>query len=193
MLSALNNLIVSCSKSWLKVLLLFVVQTATLFALQGITDRFPSLTNGDVPFDMQNDLTPAQLFEQLAGWTDAAFSSYYAFQAIDFLFPLAAGLFLASLCAFGLRHAIPSWYSVAVAKNLFVLMLLATLFDYLENVHMLWAVTAWPEQVDIAAQLAVASKKAKLASLYLSFGATGVFLLLALIRWIGLKTGMIKT
>ena len=64
--------------------------------------------------------------------------------------------------------------------------------DSLENVHMIWAVSAWPEQVDIAAQLAVASKKGKLALLALTFGATGLFLLLAAVRWVGLKTGFIK-
>ena len=192
MLARLNGFIVDCSKSWWKVLLLFVGQSATMQGLNVITGRFPDITAGDVPFDMQNTLTPDQIFEQLAGWTDAAFSSYYLFQAIDFLFPLLAGLFLASVCAFALRHAAPGWYEVAVARHLFVLLLLATAFDYLENIHMLWAVIAWPEQVQVAAQLAVLSKMGKLASMGLGFAATGLFLLVALGRWIGLKTGLIK-
>jgi hypothetical protein len=193
MLAKLNGFIVSCSRSWWKVLLLFVGQSAAMQGLNAITTGFPAITAGDVPFDMQNSLTPAQIFEQLAGWSDAAFSSYYTFQAIDFLFPVLAGLFLASVCAFALRHAIPNWYDVAVAKNLFVLLLLATLFDYFENIFMLWTVSAWPEQVAFAAQLAVGAKMGKLTFMGIGFALTGIFLIVALFRWIGRKTGLIKT
>ena len=193
MLKAVNDFIVSCSMSWWKVLLLFAGQMATMQGLNAITGRFPGITAGDIPFDMQNDLQPGQIFEQLAGYTQQAFSDYYLFQAIDFAFPLLAGLFLASVFAFGLRHALPTAYEFATARNLLVLMLLPVLFDYLENIHMLWAVSAWPAQVDIAAQLAVAAKKAKLATLYTAFALTGLALLGALLRWLGRKTGLMSS
>lgn len=184
MLTRLNQFIISCSETWWKVLLLGVGQFASMRGLNAITTRFPDITAGDIPFDMQNTLTPQQVFSQLEGYTDEAFTAYYQFQAIDFVFPLLAGLFLAAVCAFGLRHAAPSWYAVAVAKNLFVLILLATLFDYLENVHLLWAVSAWPEQVQLAAQLGVWAKMAKLSCMAVGFGLTGIFLLVAAGRWL---------
>jgi len=193
MLIAINRFIVDCSQSWWKVLLLFVGQTATLLGLMAIEGRFPGITNGDVPFDMQNSLRPEQVFEQLAGYTEQAFSDYYLFQLVDFAFPLLAGLFLATVCAFALRHAIPGWYQVAVAKNLFVLLLLATLFDYLENLNFLWVIASWPEKAELAAQLGVLAKQGKLACMMTSFGLTGLFLVIALLRWVGRKSGLINT
>jgi hypothetical protein len=192
MLGTLNRFIVNCSQSWWKILLLFAGQSATLLSLSAISESFPEVTAGDVPFDMQNDLTPEQIFEQLAGYSEQAFSQYYLFQAIDFVFPLFAGLFLASLCAFALRHASSNWYDKAVAKNLFCLLLLATVFDYLENINLLMVVSTWPEQSDIGAMLAVGAKQLKLASMTLGFAVTGVFLLMAAGRWLGLKAGLLK-
>lgn len=183
MLARVNRFIISCSESWWKVLLLFVAQMSTFQLMNRITARFPDVTADDIPFDMQNDLTAPAIFEQLAGYSDEAFRLYYQFQALDYLFPVFAGLFLASLFAFGLRHAAPGWYAIASARNLLVLMLAPTLFDYLENIHLLWVVMAWPDISDTVAQLAVAAKRAKLACLYLAFAATGAALLAALLQW----------
>lgn len=193
MLSTLNRFIVSCSESWWKVLLLFAGQMVTIRILTNIEKGFPAITNGDVPFDMQNTLQASQVFEQLAGYTQQAFADYYLFQAVDFAFPLFAGLFLAAVCTFALRHAAPRWYSYAVKKNLLVLLLLATLFDYLENLNFLWVVSTWPEPAVLAAQLGVLAKKLKLACMSIGFALTALFLLGAAGRWIGLKTGLISS
>ena len=192
MLATINRFIIDCSQSWWKILLLFLGQSATMQVLNVITGRFPGITNGNVPFDMQHTLKPAQVFEQLAGYSEQAFSDYYVFQAVDFAFPLLAGLFLASVCAFALRNAIPGWYRVAETKHLFTLLLLATLFDYLENINFLWVVTVWPEQAQLAAQLGVLAKQGKLACMVASFALTGLFLLIAALRWAGRKTGLAK-
>jgi len=192
MLAAVNRFIVDCSHTWWKVLLLFLGQTATMRVLSTITERFPAMTAGDVPFDMQNSLTTDQIFTQLAGYSEQAFSHYYVFQAVDFAFPLLAGLFLASLCAFGLRHASPAWYQAVNSRNLFTLILLATLFDYLENINLLWVVSSWPEPASFAAQLGVLAKKAKLTFLVLSFAVTGLCPLGAAGRWAGVKTGLLS-
>lgn len=189
----INRFIVDCSQSWWKVLLLFAGQTATMQVLTAITERFPEHANGAIPFDMQHTLTAGQVFEQLAGYTEHAFSDYLLFQAVDFVFPLLAGLFLASMCAFGLRHAAPRWYEYANSRNLFTLLLLATLFDYLENLNFLWVTGAWPEQATLAAQLGVLAKKCKLLFMGLAFALTGLSLLGAAARWAGRKSGLIKT
>lgn len=192
MLTSINRFIVACSQSWWKVLLLFLGQSASFQIMAGVTERFPELTAGAVPFDMQNSLTVKQIFAQLAGYSPAAFTEYYLFQAVDFVFPLVAGLFLAAVFAFGMRHAWPAGYDYLNSRNLFTLILLATAFDYLENVNLLWVVSAWPEQATVAAQLGVIAKQAKLACLYLAFAVTGLSLLGAALRWVGRKTGLLR-
>jgi len=192
MLSKLNRFIVNCSESWWKILLLFAGQFATLQGLSRITASFPAVSSGNIPFDMQNNLEPTQVFEQLDGYTEQAFADYYLFQAIDFAFPLFAGLFLATVCAFALRHAAPRWYVVAVDRKLILLLLLATVFDYLENLNFLWVVTTWPEPAELAAQLGVLAKKAKLTCMYTGFGVVALLLVGAAGRWVGIKTGLIS-
>ncbi len=196
MLAPITRFIDSCSRSWWKVLLLFIGQSAAMQVLNAITTGFPAISGGNVPFDMQNDpqnfLTPADVFAQLAAWDDQAFSDYYTFQAVDFAFPLLAGLFLASVFAFALRNAVPGWYASAVRNNLLSLLLLATVFDYLENINFLWVVTAWPEQAQLVAQLGILAKMGKLTCMGIGFALTAIFLLLALGRWLGRKAGLIK-
>jgi hypothetical protein len=193
MLQRLNAFILWCSQTWWAVALLFAGQFGSMRILNAITQKFPSQTAGDIPFDMQNSLTTEQVFTQLSGYSEAAFASYYRFQAVDFAFPLFGGLFLAAVCAFAVRHAAPRWYAWAAARNLFVLILLATAFDYLENVGMLWTVSAWPAQVQAAAQLGVTAKVAKLTCLFSSVGVTAAFLLVAGGRWVSRATGLVKT
>jgi hypothetical protein len=184
MLGRLNRFIIGCSESWWKFLLLFVGFNATMFGLQQITARFPDVTAGDIPFDMQNELTPAQIFAQLDGYTDQAFELYSVFQAIDYVFPVVAGLFLAAVCAFALRHAAPALYQTAADKNLFLLLLVPTAFDFMENFSLLRVVAAWPEQAELAATMAVAAKFGKLSSMNVAFVLTGTLLLWAATTWL---------
>jgi hypothetical protein len=53
-------------------------------------------------------------------------------------------------------------------------------------------VSTWPVQADIGAMLAVGAKQLKLISMAIGFAATGVFLLMAAGRWLGLKAGLLK-
>jgi hypothetical protein len=184
MLNKVNQFIITCSQSWWKFLLIFLGQTGTMQVLTRITGEFPSVTAGDEPFDMQNSLKPEQIFTQLEGYTERAFDLYMIFQATDYFFPLFAGLLLATICAFSLRHLSPRFYATATARNLFVLLLIPTAFDWLENINLLWAVTAWPEPAVMAANLAVAAKMGKLATMGIAFLITGVLLLGAAGNWV---------
>jgi hypothetical protein len=184
MLGKLNQFIIACSQSWWKFLLIFLGQTGTMQVLTHITNDFPAVTAGDVPFDMQNTLKPDQIFTQLDGYTDSAFDLYMVFQVTDYFFPLFAGLLLATICAFSLRHWSPDLYATAVARNLFVLLLIPTVFDWLENINLLWAVLAWPEPAQLAANLAVAAKMGKLTTMGVAFLVTGVLLLGAAGSWL---------
>jgi len=174
---AINRFIVRCSESWWKIVLIFIGQSATFQVLNRITGNFPALTAGDIPFDMQNSLTTAQIFSQLSGYSDEAFRQYWIFQAVDYLFPLFAGLLLAVICAAALRTASPRLYQIACERHLFLLLLIPTVFDWSENLGLLWTVAAWPEQADFAASLAVAAKMGKLTTMLISFAATAILLL----------------
>ena len=184
MLKTINQFIVDCSMSWWKFLLIFLGFNATMFGLQRITAEFPAITAGDTPFDMQNDLRPDQIFAQLEGYTERAFELYTQFQIIDYLFPVVAGMLLATVSAFALRHASPEWYDTALRKNLFVVILIPTVFDFLENLGLLRAVTAWPERAETAAQFAVLAKMGKLTTMNISFAITGALLLWAAVSWL---------
>lgn len=183
MLKTVNQFIVDCSHSWWKFLLLLAGQSITMWKLQDITARFPAVTNGDVPFDMQNNLSAEQIFTQLAGYGDEAFNLYTTFQLVDYVFPVVAGLLLATICAFSLRTASPRLYQAASDRKLFVLLLLPPGFDYLENFSLLWVISAWPEQSQLAAQLAVLAKMGKLSTLSIAFLTTAILLLWYVFAW----------
>jgi hypothetical protein len=183
-LSKINGFIITCSQSWWKFLLLFVATIATMGYLQAVTAKFPAITAGDIPFDMQNNLTAEQIFTQLEGYSDAAFSLYATFQAVDYFFPIFAGLFLASICAFSLKIASPRYYEIAKSKNLFLLLLIPPVFDWLENINLLWVISRWPEQSQTAATLAVIAKQAKLATLYVDWAVSSLLLTWALVAWL---------
>ena len=188
MLSRINGFIIACSLSWWKFLLLFVATIATMGYLQAVTAKFPAITAGDIPFDMQNNLTVEQIFTQLEGYSEAAFSLYATFQAVDYFFPIFASLFLASICAFSLRTASPDFYAIALRKNLFLLLLIPAAFDWLENINLLWVISRWPEQSQTAAALAVIAKQGKLATLYIDWAASSLLLTWALVAWLISRT-----
>ena len=183
MLGKLNGFIISCSQSWWKFLLIFLGQTGSLQLLARITRQFPAVAAGAEPSDMQNELTDGQIFTQLEGYTAEAFDLYAQFQLIDYFFPLFAGLLLATVCAFSLRIAAPRLYATAEQNNLFLLLLVPTLFDWLENISLLRVVTAWPEQAQLAANFAVWAKMGKLSTMSVAFAVTGALLLAAATSW----------
>ena len=184
MLSPFNNFIIDCSKSWWKFALLVAGQAATMGIMMGwINAEFPSVSGGNLPFDMQNELTVPQIFTQLENYSERAFDLYTVFQIADYFFPVFAGLVLATICAFGLRHTSGKYYQLADQKNLFLLILLPAAFDWAENLSLLCVITAWPTQVDLTAQLAVLSKQGKLAFMNVSFAMTGVLLVTGVFGW----------
>lgn len=192
-MNALNSVIIRISKSgWLYVFV-FAGFFGTLQALLRIGQRFPELAADAVPFDLQNRLTVEQIFTQLAGYTEEAFQLYYVFTAIDFFFPLFAGLFLGATVAFLLRHSLPRWYAIAEQKNLFVLFLLATLFDWLENITLLSVMAGYPNELSTIATLAVAAKIGKLTFVLLFQGLTVLLLIFCAGLWLARKAGLVKS
>jgi hypothetical protein len=165
----LNRLIVRTSSSaWL-----FVGTLAVTFAtLRSLTHigrvLFPPEAGGSEPFDLQNFLTSEQVLAQLPTYTDRAHQLYYAFTAIDYVFPFAAGLFMAATAAFCLRHSFPAFYATLNARNLLPLIMLGTLFDWCENVAAITAIAASPGTTATMAIAVVTAKKLKLGFLVVS-------------------------
>jgi hypothetical protein len=187
-LTKLNNFIINCSASWWKFLLLVAGQVGTMGIMMGWINReFPAASGGNLPFDMQNDLTVEQIFSQLESYTDKAFDLYAAFQLVDYFFPLFAGLVLATICAFGLRHTSDKFYQIAKHRNLFLLVLIPTLFDWTENLNLLCVIISWPTQIELTAQLAVLAKQGKLAFMNVSFALTGILLITGIFGWVKSK------
>jgi hypothetical protein len=184
MLNQLHELIIECSGKWWKFLLAVIVQVGALLMLQRISSDFPEVSGGSPPFDMQNTLQPDQIFEQLTTYTQQAFDLYTVFQVIDFIFPLAASLVIASACAFLLRNISAKIYQKIYSRKLFLLLLVPAGFDYLENIFLFWTVRSWPEQADLAATLAVAAKLGKLGTMTAAFALTGILVVMASLAWV---------
>lgn len=192
MLSRLNNLIIDCSLSGWKTALTVVGFGLTMWQLQTVTATFPALTDGHTPFDMQNDLTSAQVYTQLSTYTEEAFGLYTWFQAVDFVFPMVAALMMAVITAFSVRVVMPDTYPKVVGNKLLLLFFVPALFDWLENIGFLWVISLWPEQSAAAANLAIMAKQAKLGTLfYAAQPIFGLLLVLALLKlaWLRIRPG----
>jgi hypothetical protein len=183
MLGRINDFIVDCSYSLSKTLTLVITFGLTLWQLQDVTAKFPAVSGGNVPFDMQNLLRPAQIYEQLPLYTDQAFNLYTWFQIVDYFFPLLGGLMMGALCAFAIRVLSERFWSLAKEKNLFLLFLVPTVFDWLENIGLLWVLAAWPEQSSAAANFAVAAKMCKLGTLFVTQPLALILLIAGLGKW----------
>ena len=184
MIRALNQLIIRISTSWWWFLITMALAFGSLAALMRIGEGFPAVAGGAQPFDLQNDLTAAEVLAQLPGYSEAARQQYLLFTAIDYVFPLAAGLFLAAIGAFCLRQAFPGVYASLTQRQLLPLLLLSSLFDWCENVAAITAIVAYPETTAAMATAIVVAKKLKLAFLVITQGVTLLLMLAAAGTWI---------
>lgn len=188
-LRRLNDLIVRISASgWLFVATL-AVMVGTLQALLYIGEIFPARSGGVLPFDLQHELRREAVVPQLAGYTAATRQLYFVFTAIDFVFPLAAGLVLAATAAFCLRRVFPLGYAALVGRSLLPLFLAGTVFDWGENVAALVAILSYPETPAGIPTALVLAKRLKLVS----SGAAQMLMFLLLVsvgvQWLRRRVG----
>ena len=171
MLGRLQELILRISRTWWLYLIVLALFIGSLRAITRIGDLFPTYAGGAAPFDLQNDLRIDQVYAQLAGYTPQARELYYAFTLIDYAFPFFAGLFITATVAFALRNSLPRLYEALVTRKLLLLLMVATAFDWLENVTALSTIVLYPTEVSWLPTLLVVAKKGKLATLVVSNGA----------------------
>jgi hypothetical protein len=184
MLRALNQLIIRVSgNGWL-----FIVTTAVAFTslsiLIRIGESFPAVAGGAQPFDLQNSLTAGQVLSQLALYTDEAEQQYLVFTAIDYVFPFAAGLFLAAIAAFCLRRSFPGAYAAMESRSLYPLLMAGSLFDWCENIAALTAILSWPDTPDGVASAIVIAKRFKLTLVIGTQILVGLLLLATAAKWL---------
>lgn len=190
-MKSLNDLVIRVSESaWLFIFSAVFAFGSLGFVFFNINDVFEVMVAAQL-FDFQNDLTVEKIFEQLPNYSYAARKLYYAFVFIDYFFPFFAGLCMAAAAAFALRHLSTTWYDWVNVRNLFVIMFIGTVCDWLENTFALVLIAAYPDELRIAANLLVLAKAGKLASIAIFQSATAVLLVFAAGKWIGVKTGLI--
>jgi len=184
MLGRLQDFVLRISRTWWLYLAVFVLFGGSLQALTRIGDRFPAFAGGAAPFDLQNGLRAEEVYPQLAGYTEQARELYYAFTLIDYAFPFFGGLFITATVAFALRNSLPRVYDALVARQLLLLLMIPTAFDWLENVAAVSAIVQYPAEVSWLPGALVFAKKCKLATLLASNGAMLLALLVAAGTWL---------
>ncbi|MBL8045811.1 MAG: hypothetical protein JNL09_04675 [Anaerolineales bacterium] len=167
-----------------KLFLAFVMGFALcLWLLRVIGAQFASVTQGHLPFDLQNELSRAAVSEQLSVYTSASRLWYWLFAAVDFAFPLLGGLFTAPAVAFLLRHTQPRLYAQLTTRHGFVYFTMPMLFDWLENIANLLLINFYPPLWAEAANAMLTLKQFKLITLFITQGALVMLFVIFLITW----------
>jgi hypothetical protein len=187
MLDRLQNLVIRVSQTWWLYFCVVLLFAGSLLSLLRIGERFPSYAAGNQPFDLQNALTPAEVYPQLATWTENARTLYYAFTLIDYAFPFFAGLFIAATATFALRNSLPKWYAALAERNLLPVFMLGTAFDWLENLAALGVISLYPAEIGWLPLVLVIAKKLKLVCVMSAQAAMLLLLLYAAGNWLAAR------
>lgn len=187
MLNRLQNLVIRVSQTWWLYLGVVLLFAGSLLSLLRIGEKFPAHAAGNLPFDLQNALAPAEVYPQLGTWTESARELYYAFTLIDYAFPFFAGLFIAATAAFAMRTSLPGWYAALTARNLLPVFMLGTLFDWLENLAALGVISLYPAEFGWLPVVLVLAKKLKLACVMSGQAAMLLLLVYAAGNWLAGK------
>jgi hypothetical protein len=187
MLDRLQTLVIRVSQTWWLYFCVVLLFAGSLLSLLRIGERFPSYAAGNQPFDLQNALTPAEVYPQLATWTENARTLYYAFTLIDYAFPFFAGLFIAATAAFALRTSLPGWYAALTDRKLLPVFMLGTAFDWLENLAALGVISLYPAEIGWLPLVLVIAKKLKLVCVMSAQAAMLLLLLYAAGNWLAAR------
>jgi hypothetical protein len=176
-----RDFLIALSCRWWSVALVVALNFAAFRVLFILEERFVAQT-GTALFDTQNDLTVSRIIEQLPLYQGDARAAYYAFATFDFLFPLIAGIFLALIWTLLLRWNHHPGAHRLLSAGFPLLILLTTVWDWLENLSLL-AIVALPASPPPAAMhAAILFKQLKLTWLFLSGPVTAALLLFLLIN-----------
>lgn len=178
----LNTLILKCSRSLWAFVAMWLGSTLSIAVLLWIGVAFAAATEGLQPFDLQDDLTVDQALAQLPRYTAESHRLYVLFAAVDFAFPLVASLASAAAAAFLLRHGLPAASAWLEARRGLLVLLLPTLFDWLENVAALAFIHLGSAPSPALATLLVVFKRLKLGSLRVLWALLVLLAVVAVVR-----------
>ena len=187
MLNRLQDLVIRTSRTWWLYLGVVILFAGSLLSLLRIGEMFTAHAAGNQPFDLQNGLSAAEVYPQIATYTQAARNLYHAFTLIDYAFPFFAGLFVAATAAFALRNSLPQWYAVLAARKLLPVFMLGTMFDWLENIAALSAISLYPAETGWLPVLLVLVKRLKLVCVMTGQAAMLLLLVYAAGNWLAAK------
>lgn len=176
MIQFLTSLLVSISRRWWAVLLVTALNFASFQILFGLEDQFETLTAVPV-FDTQNDLTPSRIIAQLPLYQGPAREAYLRFAVFDFVFPLIAGIFVATLWTLLLRTNSSPFAQRLLQRGVPLFALIGTLWDWLENISIL-ALLQWASPDAWILSVVVIFKRLKLLWLLLNGPITAALFLL---------------
>lgn len=179
MIDRLQTLILWISRTWWAWLLVAALGFGSLRALLVIGADFPAAAGGAQPFDLQNGLSAAEVYPQLAGYTDRARELYLQFTIIDYAFPFFAGLFIAATVAACLRASRPRWHEAVVTRRLLPVLMIGSAFDWLENLAAIALISLYPSEYGWLPALLVMAKRLKLACVLLAQGVMALLLIYA--------------
>jgi len=182
MLAQLHKALLIISQSASRFLTTLAVFLSALWGLMRIGKAFEPVTAGHPPFDLQNSLSVSDVLAQLPHYTDASRKLYLGFAAVDFVFPFVGGLLTASAAAFLMRHGLPTLYERLAARRLFLLFMLPTLFDWLENAAILTVLFASNSPSQTLALPVILFKRLKLGALFTTQPVTVLLILPFLVR-----------
>lgn len=173
----LQNGLLKISRNWILFVVMLVVNFASFTILFALEDQFEALTGMPV-YDTQNALTTTQIREQLPLYQGEALNAYLRFAAFDFVFPLVSAVFIAVVCTLLLRLNRLKIAQTLLRWRLPLVVLLITLFDYLENVFLLAVLAAAPAPDTALMNIALVFKQLKLAGLALTGPLVGILVAL---------------
>ena len=178
--------IARCSGDWRLVLGVLLCQSLLLIAMLQIGKPFERET-GFQPFDFQNQLTVAEIGQQLPHYTATARQVYYGMSVIDFAFPALGGLFWALLLGAALRLGWPAAWLRANNQWWLLLPFAGTLCDWSENVAILNLIARFPPLDLLFANAVVFAKQVKLTAVTLTGAITLCWFALGLLRFLLLR------
>lgn len=173
--------LIAVSRRWWAVALVFALNFGAFGILFGLEEQFAALTGVPV-YDTQNDLTPARLLEQLPLYSGAARAAYLRFAAFDFVFPLVAGLFVATLWTLLLRLNTGQLARRLLAWGLPLFVFIGTGWDWLENISLLITLNAGAAPEAWMLDAVILFKRLKLTWLLLNIPISSVLLGLLLVN-----------
>ena len=175
----IQTVLLQIARSWRWFMVLGVLTLLAFRILFWLEERFTRLTGLPV-YDTQNDLTTADIVEQLPLYQGAAGMAYTWFALFDFVFPLVASLFIAVVWAFLLRQNSAALAQRLLRWHLPVFPLIAALFDWLENLAILTVI--WLTAAPWSIGLVIIGKQLKLGSLLVIGIVTWILVLFLLLN-----------